>query len=220
MRKAKGGGIALVAHPDTPARAVAGVFCTYIWRSPGEWKFDFKVDGSSRELKLPAPAAPERTAGLWHHTCFEVFLRDPQDGRYLEFNFSPSGQWAAYQFEGYRAGMRELGVNKPSIIGFDPLNLAAGLSTHLRGLGLDPQTIDKLVSAAPPPSTPTDRAGYLLSAALEHATLWREINVQAGISAVIEETDGTKSYWALAHPPGKPDFHHADCFALELEPAA
>ena len=25
-----------------------------------------------------------------------------------------------------------------------------------------------------------------------------------------------KSYWALAHPPGKPDFHHADGFALEL----
>ena len=38
------------------------------------------------------------------------------------------------------------------------------------------------------------------------------------LSAVIEETDGRKSYWALAHPPGKPDFHHADCFVLELPP--
>jgi len=37
-----------------------------------------------------------------------------------------------------------------------------------------------------------------------------------GLSAVIEETSGRKSYWALAHPPGKPDFHHSDCFALEL----
>ena len=36
------------------------------------------------------------------------------------------------------------------------------------------------------------------------------------LSAVIEETDGTKSYWALRHPPGPPDFHHADCFALTL----
>jgi hypothetical protein len=40
-----------------------------------------------------------------------------------------------------------------------------------------------------------------------------------GLSAVIEETSGRKSYWALAHPPGKADFHHSDCFALEL-PAA
>ena len=40
-----------------------------------------------------------------------------------------------------------------------------------------------------------------------------------GLSVVIEETSGRKSYWALAHPPGKADFHHSDCFAHEL-PAA
>ncbi|OGS56132.1 MAG: hypothetical protein A3J40_13425 [Erythrobacter sp. RIFCSPHIGHO2_12_FULL_63_10] len=37
-----------------------------------------------------------------------------------------------------------------------------------------------------------------------------------GLSAVIEETGGTKSYWALAHPTGKPDFHHPACFAASL----
>jgi hypothetical protein len=40
-----------------------------------------------------------------------------------------------------------------------------------------------------------------------------------GLSAVIEETSGRKSCWALTHPPGKADFHHSDCFAIEL-PAA
>jgi hypothetical protein len=40
-----------------------------------------------------------------------------------------------------------------------------------------------------------------------------------GLSAVIEETNGTISYWAVAHPPGKADFHHSDCFALELTAA-
>lgn len=40
-----------------------------------------------------------------------------------------------------------------------------------------------------------------------------------GLSAVIEETSGAKSYWALAHAPGKPDFHHPDAFAFDLEPA-
>ncbi len=39
---------------------------------------------------------------------------------------------------------------------------------------------------------------------------------QIALSAVIEENDGTKSYWALKHPPGPPDFHHPDCFALTL----
>jgi hypothetical protein len=38
-----------------------------------------------------------------------------------------------------------------------------------------------------------------------------------GLSAVIENKDGHKSYHALAHPGGAPDFHHAACFALELK---
>ncbi|MSP38215.1 MAG: DOMON-like domain-containing protein [Deltaproteobacteria bacterium] len=37
-----------------------------------------------------------------------------------------------------------------------------------------------------------------------------------GLSAVIESRDGKFSYWALKHPADKPDFHHADSFALEL----
>lgn len=39
-----------------------------------------------------------------------------------------------------------------------------------------------------------------------------------GLSAVIEETGGRLSYWALKHSPGRPDFHRADCFTLELAP--
>jgi hypothetical protein len=42
---------------------------------------------------------------------------------------------------------------------------------------------------------------------------------QLGISTVIEEANGSLSYWALAHPVGKADFHHSDCFALELSAA-
>ena len=41
-----------------------------------------------------------------------------------------------------------------------------------------------------------------------------------GLSAVIEEAGGAKSYWALAHPPGKPDFHHGDSFVGDLRPAS
>ena len=40
-----------------------------------------------------------------------------------------------------------------------------------------------------------------------------------GLSAVIEEKNGNRSWWALAHPSGEPDFHHEACFALELPPA-
>jgi hypothetical protein len=55
---------------------------------------------------------------------------------------------------------------------------------------------------------------YTLQATLESD---RFISLfRLGLSAVIEETNGRKSYWALAHPRGKADFHHSDCFALEL----
>lgn len=39
---------------------------------------------------------------------------------------------------------------------------------------------------------------------------------RVGLSAVIEDQNGGKSYWALAHPDGKPDFHHAQSFVLAL----
>lgn len=50
-------------------------------------------------------------------------------------------------------------------------------------------------------------------AGLDPAAPWR-----LGLSAVIEDNRGERSYWALAHPPGKPDFHHASAFTLHLPP--
>jgi hypothetical protein len=49
---------------------------------------------------------------------------------------------------------------------------------------------------------------------------YRRVALRLGLSAVVEAADGALSYWALRHPPGRPDFHHADAFALALEPAA
>jgi hypothetical protein len=37
-----------------------------------------------------------------------------------------------------------------------------------------------------------------------------------GLTAVIEEDGGIKSYWAMAHPPEKPDFHDPACMAGRL----
>jgi hypothetical protein len=37
-----------------------------------------------------------------------------------------------------------------------------------------------------------------------------------GLCAVIAETNGRKSCWALKHPPGKPDFHHPDSFEFSI----
>jgi hypothetical protein len=54
----------------------------------------------------------------------------------------------------------------------------------------------------------------LNSLSLARKALWR-----LGLSAVIEDINGGKSYWALMHPAGKPDFHDADGFVHEFSRA-
>lgn len=44
--------------------------------------------------------------------------------------------------------------------------------------------------------------------------------LQVALAAVLEDQHGAISYWALAHPEGKPDFHHEAGFTLTLPRAA
>lgn len=41
--------------------------------------------------------------------------------------------------------------------------------------------------------------------------------LRLGLALVLEHAAGGLSYWALHHPPGRPDFHHPDSFSLTLE---
>ena len=40
--------------------------------------------------------------------------------------------------------------------------------------------------------------------------------LRIALAAVIEDENGRLSYWGLRHPPGKPDFHHPNGFALKV----
>jgi hypothetical protein len=171
----------LVPHPDTPparplklwatvdhAASLGPVATTNIW---------FGIDAPATHFAIPE-LAEGRANRLWESTCFEAFLRAKGEEAYREWNFAPSGQWAAYDFAGYRQGMAEADVAEPYI------RMEGNLTWWTLGATV---------------AVPADKT-------------W-----QLGLSAVLEEADGTKSYWALAHPPGdKPDFHHADCFAAQL----
>jgi hypothetical protein len=95
----------LVLHPDTPTSAVHSIDAE-LERLPGGAIAIFKVKGDMANLVIPPPATPQRTDSLWRTTCFELFVAGENEG-YREFNFSPSGAWAAYEFDDYRAGMRD-----------------------------------------------------------------------------------------------------------------
>ena len=42
--------------------------------------------------------------------------------------------------------------------------------------------------------------------------------LRLALATVVEERSGARSYWAAHHPPGEPDFHHADAFVVRVEP--
>lgn len=166
-------------HPDTPPQAISSVTVEVRADDPNEVLLTFIVCNAS-SLKIPPLAPPARRDGLWMATCFEMFLKQPDMPDYWEFNVSPSGEWAAYVFSNYRAGMREFAcdVRPHGAIETTGGRFTIDVDVDLGGIPLGPLAL--------------------------------------GLSAVIEETDGTKSYWALAHSPGKPDFHAEACFAATL----
>ncbi len=69
---------------------------------------------------------------------------------------------------------------------------------------------------APAIEVQRDAQLFELRVRLSRAVLPAASVLQLGVAAVIETADGQLSYWALAHPAGKPDFHHADAFTLTL----
>jgi hypothetical protein len=178
-------GLKLEPHPTATTPAI-GVEAEAERVGAELLRLSYVVTGDLDAVEIPPPAAPERADGLWKHTCFEAFVRPAADAGYWEFNFAPSGKWAAYRFSDYRAGMVEVDVPAPTIdVRRDEGRLEVAVE-----LDLGPEL-----------------------------GLLAHLDWQLGLSAVIETKQGEISHWALSHPPGTPDFHHQDCFALEL-PAA
>lgn len=176
--------VTLMPHPETPRTAIDRIEVE-VTRGEGDLRLTYRVFGDRDAIRVPEPAEFGRADGLWRRTCFEAFLKPTGRDDYLELNFAPSMQWAAYRFTGYREGMTPAGVDTWAMHG----SLGAPLWWE----------VDVQVGRMARPDLP--------------APDW-----QVGLSAVIEDIDGGISYWALAHPPGKPDFHHPDSFALILPP--
>lgn len=95
----------LVPHPDHPPSEVENISVLFGKVPDGRLMLRWKVNGDG-DLLLPSFAGRGKGADLWKTTCFELFLMNA-DGSYREFNFSPSGRWAAYRFGSYRDGQED-----------------------------------------------------------------------------------------------------------------
>ena len=92
----------LLCHPATPAPVVRALEAQAAWRPDGALVLAYRLWGDMARLLVPPPHAAEATDFLWEHTCFEAFIGVRGESAYREYNFSPSGQWAAYAFSDYR----------------------------------------------------------------------------------------------------------------------
>ena len=138
----------------------------------------FGVSAPAERFVIRAVTDPWRADELWRTTCFEAFMGPAGETTYREWNFAPRGNWAAYDFSGYREDMEKADVRSPPYIRMED--------------NFTWWTVGATI-------------------AVEAEKHW-----QLGLSAVLEEKDGAKSYWALAHPSEKPDFHAPGCFVARL----
>lgn len=106
--------IHLRCHPDHPASGVDSLE-VLIHQDAGELALTYDLRGQLSQLAIPTGTGGSRRDELWKHTCFELFLKDDESNEYIELNFSPNGDWAAYLFESYRQGRTDLACAPPQI---------------------------------------------------------------------------------------------------------
>src|SRR5687767_2216459 len=161
----------LLPHPSTPDEALAAITVEVDSPTSDLLVLYYRVTGDIDRIAMPAQAASRAQDLLWKHTCFEAFISLPDSEGYIEFNFSPSSQWAAYRFDDYREGMQPVVLTPtPRVI------------CRRREGELDVD-VDLNLSGIPE-----------LADAISNG---RELRLAA--SAVIEDDQGRISYWALNH---------------------
>lgn len=173
--------VSLQFHPSRPPTAKFSLSCNVAYGPQQDLKLQFELQGDVEHILTATPKArPSRRDGLWQATCFEAFIRFEPSASYREYNFSPSGDWAIYDFSDYRSGMT-------------PTNVAIA------------------------PKVSMERSSQRLSI---HSLLPESScggsHLRLGLSAILLETDGTMSFWALHHPTSTPDFHDSEGFCLSV----
>lgn len=200
----------LISHPAHPPLRVCAVAARVLSHDADWCVLRWKVDGAA-DLVVPPFAGNRRQDGLWQTTCFELFLEalplqgegwvGVSDGDAVR---DPSGV-------GHPTPTPRLGRGAYSEFNFAPSERWAAYDFTGYRTGMAERAM-----ARAPVITPR-RGGDVLfcDVAIASATLpplpWRH-----GLTAVLEEAGGVKSYWALAHPAEKPDFHDPACLGAWL----
>lgn len=179
----------LVTHP-TETRKPRHRIRAFARRNPivaSQLTVVFEVLGSKAVIWPEGEA--RRRDELWKATCLECFVAASGEKAYLEWNFSPSGAWQAYEFQDYRVERVDADVERPSFEVIRP-NQGDAAGDLVWRFEID----------------------FDLPKRFHAKTL--EVSLTA---VVLEIGEDAPFYWALHHAGEKPDFHARSSFSFLLD---
>jgi hypothetical protein len=116
----------------------------------------------------------------------------------------------------WRSTCFELFVKPPGTAAYREFNFAPRAAWNAYSFSAWREGMQQLsLPCAPELAVRQDPTRYELEVALDPELLGRGPAL-VSLTTIVEEADGTMSYWALAHAPGEPDFHQPACFAAAL----
>ncbi|HAK51074.1 MAG TPA: hypothetical protein DCM54_04100 [Gammaproteobacteria bacterium] len=97
--------------PFQPAGFIESVVCHVDIDDSGEsstLSISYHLKGDLNRIKWPDESdLQDENRELWRNTCFEFFIGHESGNDYCEFNQSPSGNWAGFEFDDYRSNMKQ-----------------------------------------------------------------------------------------------------------------
>lgn len=183
---------ALIAHPDSHSGAVtAASFWAKRWGGMVVLNYNFRC--RRRDILLPAPAGSKDEQGLYQPVRADELWKSTC----FELFVRPAGSGTAYFEYNFNPAMKWAAYRFSD-------RRAGMMSVTLR----EPPRLWDSMSA--------EDYTYCVSLWLDDA--WAERALRFAVSAVIEEKNGVKSYWALRHGDGPPDFHDPENFVFHIGP--
>jgi hypothetical protein len=178
----------LAAHHSTPNEAVRALSALVRMEGNELLVFDYLLDADLSRVRVPLAAAQVRAGAR------------------------ADALWKHTCFEAFLAPADALGYHE---LNFSPSRDWAiyRFSAYRDGMA------EAKIAHAPQISVHRGDAEVELKATVRMESLGdlRDApRLKVALAAVIEDESGRLSYWALWHPPGKPDFHHPSAFALQV----
>lgn len=204
----------LIAHPAHPPLRLLAVSARVLSYNANWCVLRWKVDGASA-LVVPRFAGRGRQDGLWQTTCFELFITPkaiPLQGEgWVEVSGADGAHYQSVVGHPHPTPPMRGGAKGYSEFNFSPSERWAAYDFDGYRSGMAIRAM-----ARGPVITPRRGGDVLLcDVAIPAPTLppppWRY-----GLTAVLEEAGGVKSYWAMAHAREQPDFHHPACLDATL----